>query len=308
MKTHDVVVCCMQRGRPQEILSFPAVRASCLAKYLGRLGVDAVFRTLPCPQLRCRTLIISEYQPDDEYLAWLLPEISALGAERFYYITNTGISDSLPQRCKATRWFCDRGGILVHLLSSALGPGETHIGVGVDLDEVSYDSGASRNGVLFDYPGQMSDVFDEGFFRSVRELLPHVRFVGSGPPIANIKKYFDDWWDYGQSHISFIRVYRGCAAFIPGWPESMGMAVAEAQLNGACVLSPFGWVKREMFCPSAKIMCVRDPVCLAEAINYSLEANPADIVAEARRQFDPLAMAQRTLLAIGATAGQEARA
>jgi hypothetical protein len=296
---HDVIVCCFHRGDSEEISSFPAVRAACLAKYLRRIGVEAEFRTLPSPGMRCRTLVVSEYQPDEEYLAAMMPTLLEIRAEQYFYITNTGISDSLPQRCTPTRWFADRGGLLVHLSSSFLGPKENYIGLGVDFESVYYDEAANRDGILFDFPGYTWTTFNAGAFQMVRRNLAGCRILAAGPPDATIKAEFDEWWDYGRSHKNFIKMYRGCAAFVPGWPESMGMAVAEAQLSGSAVIGRFGWVKREMLCSAAKINYSGDALCLSEAIQYALETNPEHIAAEARSLFDPVKMAMRVAVALG---------
>lgn len=274
---------------------FPHVRGHVLAKFLTRQGVEAEYRTLPV-EGDYDVAICADYQGDARWLGVLTARMSGLRAARWFCLADYGTTDK-PYAVMA-EWFAARGGVLCHLDCRPLAAFEHHVGLGVD-DTVRFDSRTPREVVLFDFPrSQRVDpaaAFARATLDAVRAAHPGRRLVGTGPADAPIRDWFDAWIPYGQPHDEYVRVFAGCAAFVPGCKESLGFAVAEAQVAGAAVVTPAaGRIKPEMLVPAADI---RDPD-LPRAIACALATDGAAIAAAARDRFCPDRMARRVLAAI----------
>ena len=80
----------------------------------------------------------------------------------------------------------------------------------------------------------------------------------------------------------------------------MGLAMAEAQVAGACVVSRDGELKPEMLCTEAAVPYeYDDPSSLASALEGAKRRNPGRIAREARDRFDFAHVVARTRRAIG---------
>jgi hypothetical protein len=196
-------------------------------------------------------------------------------------------------------WFAARGGVLTHLRERPLAAHEHYIGLGVD-DAVRFDPARDRRTVFFDFPKSprvdTSTLFDVGRLDAVRRAHPGFRLLGSGGPDSPIREAFDAWIPYGTTHDEYVRHFDDCLAFIPGSAESMGLAVAEAQVAGAAIVCPEGWIKPEILIPAAG---VHEPE-LARGIEVAKRCDRPRIAAEAAERFSPIAMARRALDAIRA--------
>jgi hypothetical protein len=194
-------------------------------------------------------------------------------------------------------WFRARGGVLVHLGYVPLGVNEHYVGVGVDEDTVYFDPEAERKRIVFDFPRDSWQGFNPERVERLRVSFPSYLFVGSGPD-SPIREFFDEWSPYGQTHAEYVKTFRGAAAFfsVPG--ESMGLAVAEAQMSGAAIVSPARMIPREMICPTARVLYLKDARAEREAFAIALSRDPRSIVREARHRFDFAAVARRVALAL----------
>jgi glycosyltransferase involved in cell wall biosynthesis len=135
----------------------------------------------------------------------------------------------------------------------------------------------------------------------VRERCPQLRVVGSGLADPDVQAAFDDWVPYGQPHEEYVRLAFGRAvAMVVGWEESLGLAVAEAQVSGACIISSPGQVLSEMLVPEAAIDYEPgDADALVEAVAAAANRDPEQIRAQAAERFDLTTMAWRVRAAIG---------
>lgn len=304
----DVLVTCFPHG--PTISTFPQVRGYYLAEHLSRLGVRAVFRQLPLPGLECKVLICSGYQAEPELFdRHLAGPLTAIAAERLFCLTDYSMTEFHENDSKEySEWFGARGGVLVHLPAKQFEPYEQWIGLGVDGDVVQ--PGASRDRVLFDLPRSHNEDtsahFDSRIIDAVRAVLPDVRVCGSGPRDAVVRDAFDEWIDYGQPHAAYAAAaFPGCFAVVPGWYESLGLAVAEAQVAGACVLHTGYWVRDEMLVEGAGIRYERGNVAsLVRGLVHARESDGVAIRAAALELFDYATVARRTLDAIGLAPGR----
>jgi hypothetical protein len=300
---YDVVVCCKPYGGPGAFCHFPNVRGFYVAKYLARTGLNAVFSTYPCSGLTARVLICSDYEGGAGWLQGFVPELLAVNAERLYCMADASLRGSEHEARPMHEWFAARGGVLVHLSWNPLEKHHHIIGVGVDTEVVRYRPEEIRNVIVFDFPSskrvQAWKAFRPQLLRVLRDALPGCRFVGTGPADAPNRECFDAWVPYGEEHSSYVRTFRGCAAFVPGWPESMGLAAAEAQVAGACIVCPRGYVHEELVCPRANKMYDGGDETFVQALQESLAQDAKQIVREASEKFDMIACAWRVRRAIG---------
>jgi hypothetical protein len=201
-----------------------------------------------------------------------------------------------------TQWFGERGGVLCHLSSFPLERYEKFIGVGVDTEVVKFNPEVKRDTFLFDFPASASvkswrDHFRLDIFLEARTRLRNYRFLGAGDAEAPIKEYFDEWVCYGKTHKDFVRSLAGCVAFVPGWPEAMGLAVCEAQVAGVYVVHRPNYINPEVLCPGAGLP-YEDAESLVAALQEALVRDPAGIAARAAEKFNFIKVARRVKEAI----------
>jgi hypothetical protein len=169
--------------------------------------------------------------------------------------------------------------------------------VGVDA-AVRPDPPPARRAIFFDFPrSKWNDAslrFAPERLAAVRRTRPHSRLIGSGPADSPIQGDFDEWIAYGVPHDEYVRTFARCFAFVPGWSESMGLAVAEAQMAGAAIVAPVGWIRAEMLVPAASVIDA-DPV---RGIERATLCDADRIAAEAAERFSAIAMARRVMAAI----------
>jgi hypothetical protein len=301
----DVLVTCSPHS--EQLTLFPQVRGFYLAKHLARSGLRAEFRQLPVPSVTCEVLICSEYQQSMEWFhEHVAGPFAEIRAERLFCMADHSLG-SRPGHFSGPycEWFGARGGVLCHLTDGDLLPYERWIGLGVDPEVVRPAIDQRRDRVLFDFPKSSQHDSAAGFdlakLDAVRERLPDLRLVGSGPPGAPIRDEFDDWIDYGQDHATYVRAaFAGVAAVVPGTGESLGLALAEAQVAGACVVASEYQVKRAMSVPEATVAYdADDPRSLAEAMVTGTSRNGLRIRREALERFGFGAVVTRTRAAIG---------
>jgi hypothetical protein len=300
---YDVVVCCKPYGGPGALCHFPNVRGFYLAKYLGRTGLRAGFSTYPCSNVTSRVLICSDYEGGADWLETFMPDLLALKAERLYCMADASVRGRNHEAEPMHDWFGARGGVLVHLSWNSLEPYGHFTGLGVDTEVVRYCPEEARNVIVFDFPFsqriQAWKHFRPELLERLRDVLPSCRFLGSGPGDTPIKGYFDTWVPYGEEHSSYVRMFKGCAAFVPGCPESMGLAVAEAQVSGACIVCPPGYIHGELICSAANKTYSGGDKTFIQALKQSLAQDPKQIVQQACEKFDIFAWAWRVRRAIG---------
>jgi hypothetical protein len=300
----DVLVTCHDHGDRLQI--FPQVRGYYLAKHLARSGLRAEFRQLPAPGVASEVVIVSEYQHEMDWFGrYMEGPLAGIGADRMFCM----IAFSLAARpdhfsrpyCE---WFAARGGVLCHLTEGLLLPHERWIGLGVDLDVVPAGDGP-RDEVVFDFPRSSrrdtASEFDPGVLDAIRARRPELRLVGSGPADAVVRDAFDTWVPYGQDHDAYVAAaFSRAVAFVPGWYESMGLPIAEAQVAGACVVSSEYQVRDEMLVPEAAIAYRSgDAGSLADALAEVGQRDAEVIRAQAVERFDFAAVVERTRAAIG---------
>ena len=274
--------------------SFPHVRGHVLAKALRALDVDAEFRALPITG-HWDVAIFADYQREASWVATIGERLDGLTARRMFCLADSGTVGHASQAMG--EWFGQRGGVLRHLRDEPLAPYEHYVGVGA---ESVYDATASRDAILFDFPRSdnrdASADFSPARLEGVRRSYPGYRLLGTGPADSTIRAAFDQWIAYGQPHDEYVRLFTRCLAFVPGWSESLGLAVAEAQLAGAAIVSTPGWVRAEMLVPAAAIL----DDDLVRGLARARRGDPARIATEAAERFSPAAMAQRVMAAIRA--------
>jgi hypothetical protein len=294
----DVLVVCQNYG--PKIRQFPQVRGIAIAKFLRRLGVDAEFAMAPLPKASCKVLLYCEYQSSMEWFdRKMRQEVEKVSADRMFCV----IEDSLGSKDHFSKdmclYFASRGGVLCHLDTRRLAPYEHHIGVGVDPDVLPRP--AMRERVLLDFRGESWKAFDESWVQCLTKAHPMLRFVGSGPPDAPLSRCFDEWVAYGQSHPEYVAAaFGGLLAYVTVDPESMGLALAEAQASGACVIHAEWQVKPQMLCPEASIPYVKGSAeSVAAGITQALGRDSDLIRKQAAERFDWILVAQRIKTAIG---------
>ena len=277
--------------------SFPHVRGQVLADALRGLGQEAEFRTLPVAG-HWDAAVCSDYQGDQRWLDELVRRMAGLSATRLFCLADGGTT-GLAER-QMSDWFARRGGVLCHLREWPLAPFERYVGLGVG-DDVRYDPTRPRRAVLFDFPRSTTIDTSRGFARerldAVRRAHPGCRLLGSGPADSPIRDAFDAWIPYGQAHADYVAHFAGCLAFVPGCQESMGLAIAEAQVAGAAIVAPPGWVKAEMLVPAAAVI----DEDLVGGIARAAARDGTEIAREAAERFSATAMAERVLAAIRAS-------
>lgn len=299
----DVLVCCLaHEGRPP-LSCYPQIRGHYLAKYLAKIGLSAEFRSFPCPEVECRVLICSEYQGEAEWLALLQRYLAPIRAEKLYCMVDFGLAGREHFSKPMTQWFGERGGVLSHLSSFPLEPYEKFIGVGVDTEVLKFNPRVERDTFLFDFPASATmkswrDYFRLDVFLTARARLRGHRFLGMGEAPAHIREHFDEWVCYGKTHEDFVQSFTGCAAFVPGCAESLGLSVCEAQITGACVVHRPREAHPEVLCPAAGIL-YEDGESLVAALQESLARDPREIAAQAEEKFDFVTVAQRVREVIG---------
>jgi hypothetical protein len=112
---------------------------------------------------------------------------------------------------------------------------------------------------------------------------------------------FDSWIDYGQPHATYVsRAFERPLAVVAGWPESMGMALAEAQVAGACIVASAHQVSHQVLVPDAAVDYeAGDVASLARALRIAKTRDPARIRERARQHFAFDNVVARTRAAIG---------
>jgi hypothetical protein len=245
-------------------------------------------------------LICSDYEGGADWLEGFVPELLAVNAERLYCMADASLRGRNHEAKPMHEWFGARGGVLVHLSWNSLEKYDHLIGIGVDTEVVRFRPEQIRNTIVFDFQTvQAWKQFRPELLPMLRDVLPGCRFLGSGPKDCPVKESFDGWVAYGEAHSSYVRVFNGCAAFIPGCAESMGLPVAEAQVSGACIVYPHGYIHKELICPSANKIYDGTKESLVQALRESLMQNTEQIVREATERFDAIAWASRVRRAIG---------
>jgi hypothetical protein len=286
---------------------FPQVRGYYLAKYLARSGLRAEFRQLPQPSVTCEVLICSEYQDSMEgFERRLLPNLTEIRADRLFCLSDYSLHGKHDHFSQGyCEWFGKRGGVLCHLPGDELETYETWIGLGVDADVVRLDTQRPRDGVLFDFPRSgsqdASSDFDTGVLAVLHDQLRDVRVAGSGPSDMAVKAAFDDWVDYGQPHPAYVSAaFSGKFALVPVLGESLGLALAEAQVAGLCIVSSEGQVKDWVLCPEASVLYEPgQALSLAQALSTARARNPLLVREQAAARFDFRDVVARTRHAIG---------
>jgi hypothetical protein len=273
--------------------SFPHVRGHVLAEALRRAGVEAAFRTLPV-EGAWDVAICTEYEGDAVWLGKLQAGMVGLSARRFYCMIDGGPHEfSQPM----IDWFAARGGVLVHLALRPLRDRE-HL-VGVAVSDVRCDPSAARRDVFFDFPQNGSRrvwAIDRADVDAVRAALPRLALVGSGTADSPQREWFDRWVTYGVPHPEYVAGFTRCVAFVPGCRESMGLAIAEAQVAGACIAGRPDLVKPGMLLPAADAV----DADLVVGLRRAMAADHAAIAREAAAHFSADAQARRVLAVLRA--------
>ena len=305
MNDLDVLVTCLPHS--DSVNGFPLVRGHYLAKHLALAGLRAEFHLLPASGLSCDVLICSEYQCEMEWFErHLAAPLSMIRADRRFCLVDSslyGRGDHFSR--EYCEWFGDRGGVLCHLDDDRLEPYEHWIGIGVDPDVVRPARDGRRDHVVFDFPRSNSDDpasrFDARTLTAVREALPMLRLVGTGTADAPIRDEFDLWLEYGVPHPVYVAAaFSRAVAVVPGCAESLGLALAEAQVAGACVVSSEFQVKDQILVPEAAVFyAAHDPRSLADALVAATARDAARIRDGACSRFDFAAVVARTCAAIG---------
>jgi glycosyltransferase involved in cell wall biosynthesis len=300
----DVLVTCFPHG--DSVSLFPQVRGYYLARHLARAGLRAEFRQLPLPGLECEVLICSEYQCEmhwfERHLARPFGEIRA---DRWFCL----VDESLHGRPdhfsnEVCRWFASRGGVLCHTADGELEPYEHWIGLGIDSDVVRPAADGQREHVLFDFPrSQTTDTaatFDVETLDVLRQQLPEHRLIGSGPADAIVRAAFDSWLEYGQPHARYVAAaFARALAVVPGCTESLGMAIAEAQVAGTCVVASADQVPGQLLVPEATVgYMAGDATSLARALRTAKDRDATRIREQARQRFNFADVVARTRAAI----------
>lgn len=298
----DVLVTC--HPHDPELKYFPQVRGHYLARHLAASGLRAEFRQLPLPGLECDVLICSEYQSTVEWFErHLAGPLSKIRARRMYCLTDLPLGGRPHFSSVYCEWFARRGGLLYHVLDGPSADHEHFIGVGVDHGVIPRPD-ASADAVVFDFPrSRRKDAaanFDPAVLAAIRARVPGCRLVGTGPADAVVRPLFDQWVEYGQPHQRYVSsAFSRAFAFVPGWCESMGLSLAEAQVAGACVVSSEGQVKPSMLCAGAGVPYRHgEPASIAEAIVEAGRRSRGAIAAEARSHFDLARVVARTRAAV----------
>jgi hypothetical protein len=180
---------------------------------------------------------------------------------------------------------------------------ERHVGIGVDTEVVRFSAEVERRTVLFDFPlsrsgARWNEHFSIAGLERARRACPRARFVGSGEANSPARPYFDDWIPYGAPHPQYVKAFEGCAAFVPGHHESVGLALCEAQVAGAAVVYRRGFVHADVLCSGAGFPYDDDDE-LVVALDQALAGEGTVIAADAARRFDYSRVVERVRAATG---------
>ena len=300
----DVLVTCYPHSDRIEI--FPQVRGFYLAQHLARAGLRAEFRQLPLPGFKCKVLICSEYQSDMQWFEGRLAgPLREIRADRWFCLVDASLRGHTDEfSYEVCRWFASRGGVLCHLNDDELEPYEHWVGLGVDAEVVRPAVDGRRNYVLFDFPRSSSvdtaSTFEVSTLDVLRQTMPDYRLIGCGPADAAVRHAFDGWIEYGQPHSAFVgAAFAGALAVVPGRSELMGMAHAEAQVAGACVVASADQVPKQILVPEATVTYeAGNGESLARALALATTRDPARIREQALQHFNFADVIARTRAAI----------
>jgi hypothetical protein len=184
-------------------------------------------------------------------------------------------------------------------------PYEHWIGIGVDDDVARPAADGRRDHVLFDFPRSSADdpasAFDPTTLDVLRRRLPEWRLVGSGDVDSPVRGAFDGWIDYGTHHPVYVHdAFSRAVAVVPGCSESLGLALAEAQVAGACVVSSEYQVRGDVLVPEAAVFySTGDAGSLADALHEAGGRDVHRIRRQASERFDYDAVVARTRTAVG---------
>lgn len=277
--------------------SFPHTRGQAVVDGLRRLGHAAEFRPLPV-EGQWDAAICSDYEGDQPWLDDLQRRMTGLSATRLFCLADYGTTGSAS--AVMAEWFARGGGVLCHLRCRPLAAYEHHIGLGVG-DDVRFDPARRRDAVFFDVrrSGTLDDAasFAPETLAAVRRALPSHRLLGSGHADSRIRDHFDEWIAYGTPHAEYVAHFAACIAFVPGGHETLGLAVAEAQVAGAAIVSRPRHIHAEMLVPAATVID-DDPV---RGILRAATCDSRQIAAEAAERFCARAMAERIVAVIEAS-------
>lgn len=277
--------------------SFPHVRGKAVVDGLRRLGHDAEFRPLPV-EGHWDAAICSDYQGGQPWLDELERRMAGLSATRWFCLADQSIASSAA--AAMADWFARRGGVLCHLRWRPLAAHEHYVGLGVD-DDVRFDATRRRDAVFFDFPRSTTidaaAAFAPATLAAVRRAHPDLRLLGSGPADSPVRDAFDAWIAYGTPHAEYVSHFAGCVAYVAGCRESMGLAIAEAQVAGAAILSAERQIVPEMLVPAAAV--IEDDA--VRGIGRAATCDARRIAAEAAARFSATAMAERIVAVIEAS-------
>lgn len=305
MTSLNVLVTCRPHTTSAALSLFPQVRGYYLAKHLRQSGLAAEFLPMPQPGIAAEVLIWSEYESEIGYFRQHFePLLRQVQARRMFCMSAIGAPPGFFS-AEVGRWFGSadggKGGVLCHFSVWKLRSYEHLIGLGVDLDAMP-EPAARRDAVIFDFPmakGSISwEHFDPDALAEVRRRLPGKRLVASGPGEFPYRDRFDEWWQYGRPHAEYAQVCQHAFAFVPGWRETMGLPIAEAQVCGASIVCDDREILPQM--TVSRFSYSRgNHAQLAEALVEASEADPLVIAQAARDRFDFAAVVRRARHAIG---------
>ena len=108
------------------------------------------------------------------------------------------------------------------------------------------------------------------------------------------------WIEYGQPHANYVScAFARALAVVPGCSKLMGMALAEAQVAGACIVASAHQVPDQILVPEARVgYDTGDVESLARALRTAKTRDPIRICEQARRRFAFDAVVARTRAAI----------
>ena len=314
---YDVVVCCKPYGGPGAVCHFPNVRGFYLAKYLARTGLKATFSTYPCSKLTSRVLICSDYEGGADWLEGFLPELLAVEAGRLYCMADASLRGRDHEAKPMHEWFKARGGVLLHLSWNSAGTYEHVTGLGVDTEVVRYDPEEIRNVIVFDFHPANVSKRGKTSARAAVEIATHCRIADSldpGPGTHRSRRVFTRGCPPVKNTRPMFASSKAARHLCQAARESMGLAAAEAQLSGACIVCPRGYIHEELICPAANkvyrgvypgsrrdksfIRALGDRSFI-RALKASLTQDPKEIVRQASIKFDAISWAWRVRRAIG---------
>jgi hypothetical protein len=301
----DVLVTCFSHS--ERLTLFPHVRGHYLAEHLARAGVRAAFQPLPVGPVSCEVLICSEYQCEKEWFERrLAAPLTETAASRMFCLADSSLRGR-PDHF--SRWYCEwfaaRGGVLCHMIDGEAEPYEHWIGIGVDDAVARPAADGRRDHVVFDFPrsgaSDPASEFDLATLDIVRARVPQWRLVGTGNADSPVRDAFDAWLDYGMPHAEYVHAaFSRALAVVPGCDESLGLALAEAQVAGACVVSSEYQVRKEVLVPEATVgYTAGDAGSLADALVEAGRRDAHRIRQQASERFDHAAVVERVRAVVG---------